>query len=310
MTTVANHAKSEKRQTSHAGAIAALLIVVALVAACAAIVIIRPPFAEDVLQQLGLVSGASSSQASSTSVKDEELVVTHDAQPTTEEQAVIEAYEKSLRQTPLVARYGDLDLHSPIRLVDLTGVLFHQASYEYAFVLETEIPEADYETVVENGGMRINRDQDAADGAWADIEALHLWRTADDTELDTSIDVGARAGTTVVSPVDGTVVLVKDYLLYNELPDIEIHIQPEGHPELDVVLIHTTDPVVKAGDRVEAGVTPLSHVRNIDDALTDVQLGFFTPEGVGGNHTHLQVNDVAYPGYRERKLEGAIKVNS
>ena len=158
--------------------------------------------------------------------------------------------------------------------------------------------------------MRINRNQENAGDQWADVEALHLYRTADDTELDTSIDVGGAAGTTVVSPVDGTVVLVKDYLLYDELPDIEIHIQPDGHPDLDVVLIHTTDPVVKAGDHVEAGITPISHVRNIDDYLTDVQLGFFTPEGVGGNHTHVQVNDATYPGYRERKLEGAIKVKA
>ena len=37
--------------------------------------------------------------------------------------------------------------------------------------------------------------------------------------------------------------------------------------------------------------------------LTDVQLGFFTPEGVGGNHTHGQVNDANFPDYREKKLD-------
>lgn len=316
---MANHAKVEEKRSSHVGAIIAALIAV-LIAACAAIVVIRPPFAEGILQQLGLAPGAvsSSSQSAASAARQDDtarskdvdaLVVTNDAQPTAEEQALIDAYEKSLRQTPLIARYDDLGLHSPIRAGDLTGILFHQASYEYAFVLETELPDADYETA-ESRSMRINHDQDNTGDEWLDAEALHLWRTADNTELDTSIDVGALAGTMVVSPVDGTVVLIKDYMLYDELADIEIHIQPDGHPDLDVVLIHTTDPLVKAGDRVEAGVTPISHVRNIDDYLTDVQLGFFTPEGVGGNHTHLQVNDATYPGYRENKLEGAYKLRN
>lgn len=305
---MADHANSENMRNPLVGVACALLVVLVLVAACAAIVVFRPSFAEGALQQLGLAPSIANSAAQdvSPSESDTTLVVTHDAQPTAKEQAEIAAYEKSLRQTPLVARYGSLLLHSPIAMADLTGIMFHQASYEYAFVLETGIPEADYDTVAESRSMRINHDQENAGNAWADTEALHLWRTADDTELDTCIDIGAREGTTVVAPVDGTVVLVKDYKLYDELDDIEIHIQPDGHPELDVVLIHTTNPRVKAGDHVEAGITPLSSVRNIDDALTDVQLGFFTPEGVGGNHTHLQVNDVNYPEYREKKLEGAV----
>lgn len=286
------------------GALAVALVVLVLAAVCAVIVVVRPPFAEGVLQQLGLTPNvASLQQGDSASSSVDELVVTDDAKFSSEE-------EKALRQTPLIARCGDLDLHSPIAPADLTGIMFHQASYEYGLLLETEIPDADYDTVAENRTMRINHDQTSAGAEWLDAEALHLWRTTDSTELDTCIDVGALAGTTVYSPVDGTVVLVKDYMLYGELPDIEIHIQPDGYPDLDVVLIHTTDPVVKAGDRVEAGMTPISHVRNIDDFLTDVQLGFFTPEEVGGNHTHLQVNDATYPDYRENKLEGAYKVRS
>ena len=62
-------------------------------------------------------------------------------------------------------------------------------------------------------------------------------------------------------------------------------------------------PRVQSGDfRAEVVLT------NIETALTDVQLGFFTPEGIGGNHTHLQVNDATYPEYREKKLAGAYQV--
>ena len=99
---------------------------------------------------------------------------------------------------------------------------------------------------------------------------------------------------------------MKDYLLYEELPDVEIHIQPDGRSDLDVVLIHNDGVTAKAGDRVEAGVTPVSHVRDIASFLTDVQLGFYTAADDPGNHSHIQVNDANHEGYREKRLEGAL----
>ena len=50
-------------------------------------------------------------------------------------------------------------------------------------------------------------------------------------------------------------------------------------------------------------------MRDIEAVLVDVQLGFFTPEGTGGNHTHIQVNNADFPGYREKKLEGAVSAS-
>ena len=220
----------------------------------------------------------------------------------------LQAIKEQEYATPLVARCNGVDLRCPVSPADLTGILFHQASYGYALRLDTELPDADYEQTADRRSMRINRtvDFDQANDAWLDAEVLHIWRTTDATEMDTSIDIGALAGTTIVSPVSGTVVLVKDYQLYDEMPDVEIHIRPDGRDDLDCVLIHTTDAAVAAGEHVEAGKTPLAKVRDIEAFLTDVQLGFFTPEGVGGNHTHVQMNDANYPGYREKKLEGAV----
>ena len=166
--------------------------------------------------------------------------------------------------------------------------------------MTTNLPEANLEQVEATQQSRVNRAQ--MDGEWLDADAMHLWRMTDTTDMDTSIDVGAFAGTTLRSPVTGTVVLVKDYMLYDETPDIEIHIQPEGRSDLDVVLIHTYDPLVKAGDKVEAGVTEISHVRDIAKDLDDVQLAFYTPEEDPGNHTHVQVNNANYEDYREKKL--------
>lgn len=236
----------------------------------------------------------------------EAITATTDADLSTEKEEAeyYEAHKGRPKVTPLIAQCSGIDLRSPIVPADLTGVLFHQASYKYGLVMTTELPDADMERIGATKEPFVNRDQ--LEGEWLDAEAMHLWRAADATAMDTSIDVGAAPGTTVRSPVTGTVVLVKDYLLYNEVPDIEIHIQPVSRPDLDVVLIHTTDPLVKAGDKVEAGVTELSHVRDIAKDLTDIQLGFYTPADDAGNHTHVQVNDANYEGYRATKLAGAI----
>ena len=241
--------------------------------------------------------------------EDERIIATTDANFSTkeEEAAYYEAHKGRPKVNPLVAQYSDVDLRSPIAPVDLTGVLFHQASLKYGLVMTTELPDADMERIAATRSPRVNRDQ--LEGEWLDAEAMHLWRAADTTDMDTSIDVGALPGTIVRSPVTGTVVLLKDYKLYGQVDDIEIHIQPDGHPDLDVVLIHTTDPLVKAGDRVQAGVTEISHVRDIAKDLTDVQLAFYTPDGDAGNHTHVQVNDANYEGYRANKLAGAITVS-
>lgn len=301
-------------------AVVVLVLITCLLALCAVGLIVFPsrtaslvaPVFPEIAQAIdptrteqakgGAEEGASSSSATT------DLIATHDADLSTAQE------EEEYRQThkgrpavyPLVAQCSGVDIRCPIAPADLTGVLFHQASYPYALGLTTELPSANIEDVSPETPARVNHEQ--LDGEWLDCDAMHIWRTSDATDMDTSIDIGAAAGTPLRSPVTGTVVLVKNYRLYEEIDDIEIHIQPEGRADLDVVVIHTQDPLVRAGDRVEAGVTELSHVRDIASLLTDVQLGFYTGGDDPGNHTHVQVNDAEYKDYREKKLEGAIRV--
>ena len=222
-------------------------------------------------------------------------------QPASENVEPVQQDFEPVLPTKQIARYKDVAIMSPITNAELTGVLFHQASYAYGLVMETELPEAVEEA--SSDGTRINHGQ--VDGVWLDADALHLYRWQDSTNMDTSIDVGADPGTVVYAPVSGTVVLVKDYLLYGYVPDVEIHIQPEGHPELDVVLLHQYDPMVKAGDKVVAGTTGLSHVRDISASLTGIQLDDYDGPEHLGNHSHVQINDANWQGYREEKLAGA-----
>ena len=290
-------------------AIGALTIIVALLIVCVVGLVFFPSQAASIVRPI-LPAIADSIDPSLALVREagegEKLEAHADADFSTkgEELTYQEAHKGYPKEYPLVAQCDGVDIRTPVAPADLTGVLFHQASYEYALVMTTELPAADIEAIGADNPARIKHDQ--IDGEWLDADAMHIWRTSDSTAMDTSIDIGAAAGTAFRSPVSGTVVLVKDYLLYEEVPDVEIHIQPDGHPDIDVVLIHTENPLVKAGDTVQAGVTDMAQVRDIATPLVDVQLGFYTAGDDPGNHVHIQVNDVNYADYREKRLKGAI----
>ena len=218
-----------------------------------------------------------------------------------------EAAAKAGLPTPLIAEYDGVLIHTPIKASDLEGVLFHQAATEYGLVLSTQLPEADPEKMLIDPDYEIAEEQPTGD-EWLNAKALHLWRTDTATDMDTSIDVGAESGTQVYAPVTGTVVLVGTYKLYETIEDYEIHIQPEGRPDLDVVEIHIKDVQVKAGDKVIGGETPLAKVRDLaSEDITDIQLAFYSKEG-HGNHTHVQVNNANADKYRETRLKDAIEV--
>lgn len=205
--------------------------------------------------------------------------------------------------SPVFATYKKLKLHLPMALADLSEVAFHQASYSYALPLKTHLPKADMGDAKKNRGT--NRDdsaQEPGDEAPLTGEALVMWRDRPG-KPDTAVDIGAAAGATVLAPVSGTIVLVKKYDLYNKYPDVQLHIQPDGYPNIDVVVIHFTDPKVRAGDRVVAGITPVGKVRKLSDKI-NLQLRSYTKDG--GNHVHVQINDSKDPSYEG--LDGALKV--
>lgn len=206
--------------------------------------------------------------------------------------------------TPIFASYHDLSFRAPVPLAALTEVLFHQASYTYALNLATPMPLADIGAAANKVGT--NRDisaQAEGDDAVLVGSALQVWRSGRSGKPDTAVDVGAAAGTDVYSPLSGTVVKVRQYLLYGKYDDFEIHIQPTGHPELDLVLIHVDGVTVTPGTKVTAGVTKVGTVRLLSDRLND-QLADYTP--ATGDHVHVQLNDVHNANYKG--LEGAITV--
>ena len=205
--------------------------------------------------------------------------------------------------TPIFATYKSIQLRLPVPLGDLTEVGFHQASYSYARHLKSATPTADMTAAKKSKGT--GRDlslQESGEQAKLTGTSLVMWRSRPG-KPDTAVDVGAKAGSAVLAPVTGTVVKIKSYKLYGEHDDYELHIQPEGRPDLDLVMIHIDALTVKPGDPVVAGLTHIGVIRKLSDRV-DHQLGDYTKDG--GDHTHVQINDATHPDYKG--LKGAIAV--
>ena len=103
-------------------------------------------------------------------------------------------------------------------------------------------------------------------------------------------DCAVRPDSQLLSPVPGTVTLVKSYKLEGRNNDLQLEIEPDGAPLLRVVMIHIRNVTVKAGDRVTGGVTPVATVRHL---TLDSSVNRYLPVSPA-DHTHIQVNDQRY----------------
>jgi len=201
--------------------------------------------------------------------------------------------------TPLFATYRSLQIHLPVAEQDLTEVAFHQAAGPKALPMESLLPDADPSLVDHKRGTNrvpAEPDPDAIEPAVLGGKVIRMWRASRSGAPDTAADIGALPGVPVIAPVSGTVIEVKPYLLYGVHNDLEIHIQPTGWPEIDLVIIHVTDPTVKAGDLVVGGITRIASVRLLSDRVNH-QLADYTPDP--GDHIHMQLNRVEQPGATE-----------
>jgi hypothetical protein len=175
----------------------------------------------------------------------------------------------------------------------LIDIAFHQASYSYARHLTTTLPTFSTDSAAKKRGTGRTPATSVANAqGWLGGSVLRLWRDRPG-KPDSAADVGAAPGTAVLAPVSGTILLVKPYKLYSKYDDVQIHIRPEGHEDLDLVMIHVTDPRVAVGDQVVGGVTQVGRVRKFSNRMR-LQLGDFTT----GTGDHVQVNQVK-PGTTE-----------
>lgn len=206
--------------------------------------------------------------------------------------------------TPLLASYRSLRLRLPVSAKAVTIIAFHQAGSQPSAVdLRSLVPIVKSSTLTKRpAASQVESEPDeSAEIAGAEDElteddarsvyggrVLRLWRSGRNGEPDTAVDCGAKAGTQVVAPVTGTIAAVHRYKLYGQYDDYDIHIVPQdGSQHVDCCMLHLTDPSVKVGETVIAGVTPIARVRNLAKWF-DSQLDEYTHDG--GNHVHIQLD--------------------
>jgi hypothetical protein len=156
------------------------------------------------------------------------------------------------RPEPLVlATVGNLRVQSPVAEDGVTTVGLHGAGAG-ALTLQPVGPQA-------NEGILAR--------LWHRITgSTHRglpWYQLESGELRT-LAVGAVPGTDVYSPVDGTVVAVRDHVIAGRRYGAEIELRPSSAPSLVVELAHVDpDPALSVGANVAAGSSKLGTVVDV-----------------------------------------------
>jgi len=112
------------------------------------------------------------------------------------------------------------------------------------------------------------------------------------TDLQTAADIVVPPDAEIRAPVTGTVKRAGSYVLYCDDTDDYAVIEPDARPGWEVKVLHIVGVQVRAGQRVEAGVTvlapqarPLPFASQVDDHTADPPWP----------HVHLEVVDPSIP---------------
>ena len=106
-----------------------------------------------------------------------------------------------------------------------------------------------------------------------------------------ALDVGAAPGTSVYSPVDGTIVGITPYIVAGLRFGSRIDIQPQSAPSLVVSLTQLrADPSLSVGSNVVNGATRIGAVVNLA-AVERQALAHYTNDA--GNHVSIELRPTA-----------------
>jgi hypothetical protein len=179
---------------------------------------------------------------------------------------------------PTFARLRDRNLLLPVKSTDATIIAYQAVSDERAIALT---PIGEHANA--NALLRFFR------GIFSS-EPLVRYYILDGPygHEPTSAMIGAAAGSPVTSPISGSVIAVKEYMLYGRYPDVQVDIRPEQMSGVTVSLLFIDDPVISIGDIVTAGRTQLGKVRACPEDLGQ-SLAVYTHEA--GAHVYMQVTE-------------------
>jgi murein DD-endopeptidase MepM/ murein hydrolase activator NlpD len=106
-----------------------------------------------------------------------------------------------------------------------------------------------------------------------------------------SLDVGAAPGTDVYSPVDGTVVGLRSYVLDGRAYGSVIDVQPSGEPSVVVSISHLrVDPALSVGSTLTSGTSKIGTVIDLS-GVEKLALARYTQDA--GNGPEIEVHPAA-----------------
>jgi murein DD-endopeptidase MepM/ murein hydrolase activator NlpD len=114
-----------------------------------------------------------------------------------------------------------------------------------------------------------------------------------------AVDVGAAVGTAVYSPVDGTVVSIREYRLNGRAYGNVIQVQPDAVPSLLLTLTHlAADRSLTVGTPVSggSGTTPPTRIGEIVDFSSVERQSLAAHTADAGNHVTIDVRQAATSG--------------
>jgi hypothetical protein len=189
------------------------------------------------------------------------------------------------RLQPL-AEAGALQLDVPIRQERVTAIVYHAIGDANVIALEPVGKQA-------NAGF-LSRLGDRLFGSGSSDGPRYYVNDGGSGPDTGSVDVGAPAGTTVYSPVDGVVVSVRPFLLDGKQWGNIVQLRPDLAPAVTVTLTNLDARGggidVQVGDRVARADTRLGTVIDLSKVLEQTVARYTSDEG---NHVAISIAPAA-----------------
>ena len=175
----------------------------------------------------------------------------------------------------VIARWDDVDIVQPSPHVKMVG--FHEGGTRSDEVSLGATPDRDL-----GAGPVESADRDDP------LRSMVLPTRGRSTGPATAIDIAMTDGRKVHAPITGTVTAANPYTLYGEHPDTIITIQPDGHPEIFMEIMHVEGVQVEVGDRVVAGRTVIADSPNLLPFSSQIDR-YVTEGGRPLPHVHVEM---------------------
>ncbi len=181
-------------------------------------------------------------------------------------------------RTNVIATHGDVEIVQPSPHVQMVG--FHEGGSAADDVRPAAAPD-----------RNLGEEPVASERREDPLPSMVLPGRGRGTGSATAIDVAMDEGRKVFAPVTGTVTAANEYSLYGKVTDTIITIEPDGHPDVQLKILHVLDAQVEIGDRVEAGRTVLAEGPHKLPFSSQIDR-FVTKKGRTLPHVHLEMERV------------------